>query len=284
MNPADSAAALARSTSSPDEGLSRPQEAPTPGHPSRRLGQAGPALSSAPAPGPQPGSKYQRMAADLRQRIGAGEWKDGEALPVESELEIHYGVARNTVRLAVDMLVNEGLVVRLQGKGTYLKHHPVIDHHAYVHPAGGGAGSPLAPPSLAYAQEARQAGSVLTADFQMLIVRATTDIIDRLRIAPGDAVVLRRLLRRMDGEAWAIEENHYPMALAAGTALMDPDPIEGGDEVALRTAGHTEISCVDELAARMPNPQEAQWFQGGPGPPSGAVAHRFHRDGTAQGH
>jgi GntR family transcriptional regulator len=197
----------------------------------------------------------------------AGEWQAGEALPVESELENQYGVARNTVRLAVDVLVNEGLLVRVQGKGTYLKDHPVLDHQAYVSPEGGTAGTPLTPPSLAYAEEADRAGRKLTADFQMLIVRATTDITDRLRIAPGEAVVLRRVLRHMDGEPWAIEESHYPVALAASTALMDPDPIEGGDEVALGAAGHIEVGCVDELAARMPNPEEAQWFQAGPGVP-----------------
>lgn len=217
--------------------------------------------------GPGQAPKYQRLAADLRRRIMAAEWQGGEALPVESELESQYGVARNTVRLAVDVLVNEGLLVRVQGKGTYLKDHPVLDHHAFRSPGQAGPGTPLTPPSLCYAEEAREAGRKLTADFQMLIVRATTDITDRLRIAAGEAVVLRRVLRHMDGEPWSIEESHYPVALAASTALMDPDPIEGGDEVALAAAGHVEIGCVDELAARMPNPEEAQWFQAGPGVP-----------------
>ncbi|MBC3842632.1 GntR family transcriptional regulator [Streptacidiphilus sp. 4-A2] len=61
----------------------------------------------------------------------AAEWQSGQPLPVESELEGQYGVARNTVRLAVDVLVNEGLLIRVQGKGTYLKDHPVLDHFAY---------------------------------------------------------------------------------------------------------------------------------------------------------
>ncbi|MEY9844008.1 UTRA domain-containing protein [Streptacidiphilus sp. MAP5-3] len=101
----------------------------------------------------------------------------------------------------------------------------------------------------------------------MLIVRATTDITDRLRIEPGEAVVLRRMLRYMDGEPWSVEESHYPVGLAASTALMAPDPVVGGDEVALADAGHVETGCVDELCARMPNPEEAQWFQAGPGVP-----------------
>jgi GntR family transcriptional regulator len=197
----------------------------------------------------------------------ATEWQSGEPLPVESELENQYHVARNTVRLAVDVLVNEGLLIRVQGKGTYLKDHPILDHHAYRAPADNVPGTPLSPSSAVYAEEAERAGRKMSADFQMLIVRATADITDRLRIKAGEAVVLRRVLRHMDGEPWSIEESHYPVALATGTALMDPDPVAGGDEVALGQAGHVEVGCVDELAARMPNPEEAQWFQAGPGVP-----------------
>ncbi len=197
----------------------------------------------------------------------ATEWQSGEPLPVESELENQYQVARNTVRLAVDVLVNEGLLIRVQGKGTYLKDHPIVDHYAYRAPAGNVPGTPLSPSSAIYAEEAERAGRKLSADFQMLIVRATADITDRLRIKAGEAVVLRRVLRHMDGEPWSIEESHYPVALATNTALMDPDPVAGGDEVALGQAGHVEVGCVDELAARMPNPEEAQWFQAGPGVP-----------------
>jgi GntR family transcriptional regulator len=197
----------------------------------------------------------------------AAEWQSGEPLPVESELENQYGVARNTVRLAVDVLVNEGLLIRVQGKGTYLKDHPILDHHAYRSAVDSGPATPLTAPSVAYAEEADRAGRKLSADFQMLIVRATAEITDRLRIKAGEAVVLRRVLRHMDGEPWSIEESHYPVALAANTALMDPDPVVGGDEVALGQSGHVEVGCVDELAARMPNPEEAQWFQAGPGVP-----------------
>jgi GntR family transcriptional regulator len=217
--------------------------------------------------GPGQAPKYQRLAADLRRRIAAAEWQGGEPLPVESELETYYGVARNTVRLAVDVLVNEGLLVRVQGKGTYLKDHQVVDHHAYRSPSEPRPGTPLRATSDVYTEEAKGVGRKLTSDFQMLIVRAGTDITDRLRIDPGEAVVLRRMLRHLDGEPWSIEESHYPVTLAAGTPLMDPDPVDGGDEAALRGAGLVETACVDELSARMPNPEEAQWFQAGPGVP-----------------
>ncbi|MFH9353080.1 GntR family transcriptional regulator [Kitasatospora sp. NPDC017646] len=211
--------------------------------------------------------KYQRLAADLRRRIAEGEFTTDAALPVESELERQYGVARNTVRLAVDVLVNEGRLVRLQGKGTYLREHPVLDHHAYGPTLPPAPRDCLAAPSGVYLGEAAEAGRELSTDFEMMIVRARVDIAERLGLRPGEAVVVRRQLRLLDREPYSIEESHYRAGLAAGTPLMEPDPVEGGDEAVLAALGRTEIGAVDHLVARMPGPEEAQWFQGGPGVP-----------------
>ncbi|MFI9361132.1 GntR family transcriptional regulator [Kitasatospora sp. NPDC053057] len=211
--------------------------------------------------------KYQRLAADLRRRIAEGEFTTDAALPVESELERQYGVARNTVRLAVDVLVNEGRLVRLQGKGTYLREHPVLDHHAYGPTLPPAPRDCLAAPSTVYLGEAAEAGRELSTDFEMMIVRARVDIAERLGLRPGEAIVVRRQLRLLDREPYSIEESHYRAGLAAGTPLMEPDPVEGGDEAVLAALGRTEIGAVDHLVARMPGPEEAQWFQGGPGVP-----------------
>ncbi|MFB7906284.1 GntR family transcriptional regulator [Kitasatospora sp. NPDC056076] len=211
--------------------------------------------------------KYQRLAADLRRRIAEGEFTAAAALPVESELERQYGVARNTVRLAVDVLVNEGRLVRLQGKGTYLREHPVLDHRAYGPTLTPAPRDCLAAPSTVYLGEAAEAGRELSTDFEMMIVRARVDIAERLGLRPGEAIVVRRQLRLLDREPYSIEESHYRAGLAAGTPLMEPDPVEGGDEAVLATLGRTEIGAVDHLVARMPGPEEAQWFQGGPGVP-----------------
>ncbi|MFI6152264.1 GntR family transcriptional regulator [Kitasatospora sp. NPDC051170] len=211
--------------------------------------------------------KYQRLAADLRRRIAEGEFTTDAALPVESELERQYGVARNTVRLAVDVLVNEGRLVRLQGKGTYLREHPVLDHRAYGPTLTPAPRDTLAAPSAVYLGEAADAGRDLGTDFEMTIVRARVDIAERLGLRPGEAIVVRRQLRLLDREPYSIEESHYRAGLAAGTPLMEPDPVDGGDEAVLAALGRTEIGAVDHLVARMPGPEEAQWFQGGPGVP-----------------
>jgi DNA-binding GntR family transcriptional regulator len=67
---------------------------------------------------PQP--VYQQIAAILRARIEAGELAPNRAIPSESRLMQEYGVARETARKAVRVLVAEGLVYVVQGRGAYV--------------------------------------------------------------------------------------------------------------------------------------------------------------------
>jgi len=60
-----------------------------------------------------------RLVAALRQ----GDWKPGEALPSEAKLAEHFEVGISTIRAAVGELSSAGLVVRRQGKGTYVAVH-----------------------------------------------------------------------------------------------------------------------------------------------------------------
>jgi DNA-binding FadR family transcriptional regulator len=61
------------------------------------------------------------LEAELRKRIRSGEWSGGGRLPTERDLAEHYGVARNTVRRAFDVLECDGLLMRKVGRGTYLR-------------------------------------------------------------------------------------------------------------------------------------------------------------------
>lgn len=63
---------------------------------------------------------YAQLAALLRQRINAGEWALNERLPTVEGLVKQYQVARSTVRQAIGILEEKGLIWRKQGKGTYL--------------------------------------------------------------------------------------------------------------------------------------------------------------------
>ena len=74
---------------------------------------------------------YRQIASRLRHAIARGEYKAGSRIPTEPEIGTHYGVSRITARQAVDALAREGLVIRKQGKGTFvagpLVHHDLLD-------------------------------------------------------------------------------------------------------------------------------------------------------------
>lgn len=60
------------------------------------------------------------VEASLRGRILAGEWADNGRLPAERDLAAEYGVARNTVRRAIEALVADGAIRRHVGRGMFL--------------------------------------------------------------------------------------------------------------------------------------------------------------------
>lgn len=71
----------------------------------------------------EPGrSRYAVVAAALRQRVLRGEWPPGTALPPEHQLAAGHGVALGTVRQALQLLVAEGLIERIHGRGTFVRH------------------------------------------------------------------------------------------------------------------------------------------------------------------
>jgi GntR family transcriptional regulator len=64
---------------------------------------------------------YAQLAGILRKQIEAGKIRPGDPLPSESSLQQEYGVARGTIRKAIEMLRDHGLVVTVQGRGTFVK-------------------------------------------------------------------------------------------------------------------------------------------------------------------
>ncbi len=65
--------------------------------------------------------KYLYIAKTLEDEIRSGRWNVGDRLPIEPELCARFGVARQTLRQAVGVLEEQGLVERLQGSGTYVR-------------------------------------------------------------------------------------------------------------------------------------------------------------------
>src|SRR5678815_3418007 len=75
---------------------------------------------------------YLQIRGLLTKSLDAGEWKPGEAIPSELELAGRYKVSHGTVRKAIDALAAENIVVRRQGKGTFVATH-TEEKSSYTH-------------------------------------------------------------------------------------------------------------------------------------------------------
>ena len=83
------------------------------------------AMAAADGGGPAPAFSplYQQIKGLILQSLQSGEWKPGEAIPSEMDLAARYRVSQGTVRKAIDELAADNLLVRRQGKGTFVATH-----------------------------------------------------------------------------------------------------------------------------------------------------------------
>ena len=123
---------------------------------------------------------YQQIKLLITRELQAGVWKPGEAIPSEQELAARFKVSQGTVRKAIDELAAENLLLRRQGKGTFVATHAEqrTQYRFLRLTANDGV--------------ARELESRL---IDCRRVRAPADVARALALKSGDAVVqLRRLL------------------------------------------------------------------------------------------
>ena len=85
-------------------------------------------------PGPSFRPLYDQIKILLTQSLIAGEWKPGESIPSEMELAARFQVSQGTVRKAIDALAAENILIRRQGKGTFVATHTEPKHqYRFLH-------------------------------------------------------------------------------------------------------------------------------------------------------
>jgi GntR family transcriptional regulator len=207
---------------------------------------------------------YKQIADHLRAAIERGRLREGDQLPSEAQLMEHYGVARMTIRNAMRLLQDEGLVTAEHGKGSYVRSRPPVrrlasDRFAQRHRKEGKA---------AFAVEAEQAGAEPSVDMiKVSKARPTADIADRLQLGADARVVVRSRRYSLDGRPVETAVSYIPADLADGTPIADPNPGPGGIYARLEEAGHTLGRFTEEVSARMPTPAEARVLAMLPGVP-----------------
>ncbi|MEK7860657.1 MAG: GntR family transcriptional regulator [Chloroflexota bacterium] len=149
------------------------------------------------------GPLHARTADALRMRIVQGIWRPGDRLPSQEELCDEFGVSSITMRRSVGSLVAEGLLVRLQGKGTFVS----ADHDIVQGP----------PQLTSFTQDMKIRGWRSTArTLEADVRRASPDTATKLGLPPNALVAVIRRVRSADDEPLAIQVAHLPATLFPG--------------------------------------------------------------------
>jgi GntR family transcriptional regulator len=142
--------------------------------------------------------RYQRVYAALRRRLDGGEWTVGQQIPTEPELTQLFGVSRGTLRQAIDALVREGLVKRVQGVGTFVRRPPA---------ALGFLG-----PFHLFEDLRRRGFAVALRLIERRLQPADAELAARLDVSEGTPLVMIRRLVLLDGEPFRVDEYFAPAA------------------------------------------------------------------------
>jgi GntR family transcriptional regulator len=140
--------------------------------------------------------KYLRIHRELSDRIASGQWPAGSPLPSQQQLAAHFGVSIMTLRQALQLLADDGLIQTRHGAGTYVAAR-------YAYDLGGLR-------SFAADLGAQDAG-VTTELLAAGTVTPPADVAARLG-APGEVLRLRRL-RLAGGRPLIVQTSYLPAAL-----------------------------------------------------------------------
>jgi len=147
---------------------------------------------------------YQQIKGLITQSLESGEWKPGEIIPSEVELAVRYKVSQGTVRKAIDELAAENLLVRRQGKGTFVATHN--EDRAQFRFLRLLAEDGAEHPHISKLLECRR-------------LRAPAEIARQLDLKPADPVVLIKRLLQFDGVTTVLDEIWLPGVVFRGLTL-----------------------------------------------------------------
>ena len=142
--------------------------------------------------------RYYQLKEIIRGKVRAGEWPAGSLIPSERELCERYGISRMTARQSIVELVQEGLLYREQGKGTFVGRPKIAQQLLRLT----GFTEDMR------AREQRPGAKVLAA----AMVAAEASVAERLRVRPGQSVVRLVRLRFADAEPLALETSFISFA------------------------------------------------------------------------
>jgi GntR family transcriptional regulator len=206
-----------------------------------------------------------RIADDIRAKIETGVYAPGEKLPTYDYLAEQYMCADGSVRRAVDLLKQQGLVITRQGKGLYVRERPRARRHGMQRYSRSRweAGVPVL--------IAEAASQGLRADQLMRYigeVPAPPAVAERLGTEPGAAVHARKRTTMIEDRPNQLADSYYPLdVLAAVPMLGEENTGPGGGFARLEEAGYRLAEIAEEISVRMPAGPESVSLSLPPGTP-----------------
>lgn len=147
---------------------------------------------------------YRQIKDFLTRSLEEGEWGPGDAIPSEGELAVRFSVSQGTVRKAIDELAAENLLVRRQGKGTFVATHN--DPRSFYR-------------FLRLVPDDGKATHAVSDPFFCQTVLATPDVAEALGIKSGDEVIHVKRLLRFNGEPVVFDQIYLLADSFAGLTL-----------------------------------------------------------------
>lgn len=207
---------------------------------------------------------YHQLKQALRSKLENGEWGPGDRIPTEDELSQRYQISKITVRHAIGRLVDEGLLYRQQGKGTFVA-KPKIEQGPLV--------------LMSFSEQMQQwglrPGSVL---LKREVVPAGMKVAKELQVEEGTLVSEIQRLRLADDEPMGIQTSSIPLGRC-------PQLLEEGELQSLYSIlekyGARPVAAVERYEATLIQEFEASLLRVRVGSPAFLVE-RVAYDGNGQ--
>ncbi|MFF8608982.1 GntR family transcriptional regulator [Streptomyces sp. NPDC015346] len=208
--------------------------------------------------------EYQRIAADLRRRISSGEFGPGERLPILPALCEEYGVSEVTVRNALGLLRNEGVIESRARAGTRVRPRPPIHRMAAdrYRAAPGAKSTP-------FTRDQGIGWSEYRLDKRFEKVQADTELAALFECETGERLLARHFVFYDNEVPTQTSVSYVRWSDVAGTPVADPihEPWPGGTRAQLASLGITVARVTESFTCGMPSEEEAAALRIGSGVP-----------------
>ncbi len=204
---------------------------------------------------------YEQIKILLTQSLVAGEWKPGEAIPSEFELASRFRVSQGTVRKAIDELASEHILMRRQGKGTYVASHNEPSYQYRFLRVTPDSGEKPHPQNLFFGLERGKASGDAA---HALGLKAGSPIMSFKRVMSftGKPVILDDIvfsadqfpgltlaeLEEFNGSVYSFYESVFGVRMIRAEERLRAVAADGFAAAHLKVAPGTALLCVDRIA------------------------------------